>query len=168
MATNPLKRVIVIAIILLCCIGCDQATKQIARQSLPRFQVIRLFHDTIRLQYTENRGGFLSLGAGIPEMARYWIFTILVGLFLAGLFIFLVITKRLGNQQFLALSLVLAGGLSNWLDRILHGGWVVDFLNLGLGNLRTGVFNVADLAIMLGVIWLAGAALRDSLHHRRS
>ena len=44
---------------------------------------------------------------------------------------------------------IIAGGASNWIDRVLRGS-VVDLLNLGIGALRTGVFNIADVAIMLG------------------
>ena len=43
--------------------------------------------------------------------------------------------------------LFLAGGLSNLTDRIAIGS-VIDFLNVGIGPLRTGIFNVADVAIM--------------------
>ena len=50
----------------------------------------------------------------------------------------------------LGLALVVAGGVSNLADRVAHGA-VVDFLNVGLGSLRTGIFNVADMAIMTGV-----------------
>jgi signal peptidase II len=45
---------------------------------------------------------------------------------------------------------VVAGGASNWIDRLAFGR-VVDFMNVGLGPLRTGIFNVADVAIMVGV-----------------
>jgi len=47
-------------------------------------------------------------------------------------------------------TLFLAGGLSNWIDRLFRGN-VVDFLNVGVGWLRTGIFNFADVAIMLGI-----------------
>ena len=42
-----------------------------------------------------------------------------------------------------------AGGASNWIDRVMHGS-VIDFMNVGIGPFRTGIFNVADMAIMLG------------------
>jgi len=58
-------------------------------------------------------------------------------------------------------SLVLAGGASNWVDRVVRGS-VVDFLNIGVGPLRTGIFNVADMAIMLGVAVLLLAPRRRS------
>jgi signal peptidase II len=48
--------------------------------------------------------------------------------------------------------LIVGGGVSNLIDRLRYGGYVVDFLNVGIGSLRTGIFNVADMAIMAGVI----------------
>ena len=42
-----------------------------------------------------------------------------------------------------------AGGTSNLIDRAARG-IVVDFINVGVGSLRTGIFNVADLAIVFG------------------
>lgn len=47
------------------------------------------------------------------------------------------------------MALFLGGGVSNLLDRLIHGT-VIDFMNVGIGPLRTGIFNVADMAIMLG------------------
>jgi signal peptidase II len=47
------------------------------------------------------------------------------------------------------LSLVCAGGIGNLIDRF-SWGYVRDFLNVGLGPIRTGIFNVADAAMMAG------------------
>ena len=49
-----------------------------------------------------------------------------------------------------ALALILSGGSSNLIDRFVNEGYVVDFINLGAGSLRTGIFNVADIAIVVG------------------
>ena len=51
------------------------------------------------------------------------------------------------------LVLFLSGGASNLIDRFAFGS-VIDFLNVGFGPFRTGIFNVADIAIMLGVALL--------------
>ena len=48
------------------------------------------------------------------------------------------------------MALFIAGGVSNWVDRVVSGS-VVDFMNVGVGWLRTGIFNFADVAIMLGI-----------------
>jgi signal peptidase II len=62
--------------------------------------------------------------------------------------------KTMNNLQNLACGLVLSGGFSNLYDRITNNGGVVDFMNMGIGGLRTGIFNVADMAIMAGVFLL--------------
>jgi signal peptidase II len=59
-------------------------------------------------------------------------------------------------------ALVIAGGTSNWIDRVIAGK-VVDFIVVGIGPLRTGVFNVADVAIMVGVTALAIGEVRARL-----
>jgi len=56
--------------------------------------------------------------------------------------------------RFVALVLVLAGGVGNQLDRVLQAGLVTDSINLGVGPLRTGIFNVADVAIACSAIGL--------------
>lgn len=48
-------------------------------------------------------------------------------------------------------ALIIGGGLSNLIDRIINQGAVIDFMNIGVGSLRTGIFNVADVAIMVGM-----------------
>jgi lipoprotein signal peptidase len=62
---------------------------------------------------------------------------------------FLAVRRRSNALARLGLTLFLAGGASNWIDRIVRGS-VVDFLNVGIGPVRTVIFNVADVAIMLG------------------
>ncbi len=57
------------------------------------------------------------------------------------------------------LSMILAGGFANLWDRILNGGVVIDFMNMGIGSLRTGVFNVADVFITFGVLVFLGVEL---------
>jgi signal peptidase II len=150
---KTIKRTAIILFILLSCVGCDQATKTIARHNLPKSEVISFLNDTFRLQYIENSGGFLGIGANIPEKIRYWVFTFIVGVSLSGLLVYLLMTKSLTKNQAIALSLVMGGGFGNLIDRICNQGRVVDFMNLGIGPLRTGVFNVADIAITFGVIW---------------
>jgi signal peptidase II len=59
-------------------------------------------------------------------------------------------SHRLGGLASTALALLVGGGASNWIDRLANEGRVVDFMILGIGSLRTGVFNVADVAIMVG------------------
>jgi signal peptidase II len=120
-----------------------------------------LLGDTVRLSYAENTGGCLSLGANLAPAARTAVFTIGTALLLLGMVAF---GRAWTGWRLLALALFVAGGSSNWIDRAMHGV-VVDFLNVGIGPLRTGVFNVADVAIMtaLGIFLFA-----EIVDHRRA
>jgi signal peptidase II len=57
--------------------------------------------------------------------------------------------ERWPRRALLGVALFVAGGASNLFDRFTYG-MVIDFMNVGIGSLRTGIFNVADMAIMLG------------------
>ncbi len=155
--TVPLKvmpRVGLTALFLVLTVGLDQITKRIATQALKFSPGHTYLGDTFRLQYAENRGAFLSLGAALPDRARFWVLTVSVGLLLGGILLFVLLNNRLTQIQVLGYTFIVGGGLSNWVDRASHDGAVVDFMNMGLGSLRTGVFNVADLAIIAGIVLL--------------
>ncbi|MDP9121043.1 MAG: signal peptidase II [Acidobacteriota bacterium] len=140
-------------------VGCDRSTKTVARglRELPSRSYLG---DVIRIEYAENPGGFLSLGADLSPALRFWVFTILVAGFLAAVAGRVALGQRLKLLEIVGLSLLAGGGLGNWLDRVLNHGLVVDFMNVGIGGLRTGIFNVADLAITLGLVLLL-MATRD-------
>jgi signal peptidase II len=130
-------------------VGCDRATKHIASQKLSAYPAHSFLGDTLRIGYAENTGGFLSLGANLPDGLRTLVFTVGTAILLAAL---AVVAWRSGWERWrtVALALFIGGGLSNWIDRATDGR-VIDFLNVGIGSLRTGVFNVADVAIMAGM-----------------
>jgi len=160
------KRLVLIFIVLLSCVGCDQVTKSIAVSHLPEMRTFSYFGDTLRLQLTYNPGAFLSLGHSLPEFLRHSIFTFGICFILLGALVFLLLSKSGTFAVVLAVSLFVAGGVGNLIDRIMHGGSVVDFLNIGIGPFRTGIFNIADVAIMGGAIVLFLATLRKQEENR--
>ncbi|MDO6505357.1 signal peptidase II [Colwellia sp. 4_MG-2023] len=151
---NVWKRILTILVVTLSCVGCDQGTKVLASEYLPKGQMTSYLNDILRIGYTENIGAFLGLGNTLSDSARFWIFVVLVGAFLFGLLAYLIQNSKQNLSSLIALSLIFSGGLSNFYDRVVNNGAVVDFLNIGIGSLRTGIFNVADIAIMLGVFML--------------
>lgn len=155
-------KIFLIVALLVATLGLDQVTKVIVRSRLESQPPILLLGGVIRLYYVENPGAFLSLGAGLSENARFWLFTVIVGGFLVGLFLYLLLNDQLAPVDVTALSLILGGGLSNLIDRLIRNDRVIDFMVIGLGPIRTGVFNVADVAITVGVGLLFWANLRPS------
>lgn len=155
-----LPRTPLIFLIMLSCIVIDQVSKSVAKQFLQPGDFFSYAGDTFRLQYAENTGAFLGLGATLPDPWRHLIFTVLVGIFLMMLLVYLLRNRELTSFASVCLSLVCAGGLSNLIDRIAYGGRVVDFLNVGIGSLRTGIFNVADMAITFGALLMLAESMR--------
>ncbi len=146
-----LPRVLVFAVVLGASVGCDQATKVMATSALKGEPARIYLGDIFRLQWATNEGAFLSLGAGLSDSARYWVLTVAVGLLLAGIMIYTLASRKLDVWQVAGYALIAGGGFSNWVDRARFEGKVVDFMNMGIGSLRTGIFNVADLAILAGI-----------------
>ena len=129
--------------------GCDRVTKHYAVTTLAGMPEQSFLGDTVRLDYHENPGGFLSAGATWPAETRVAVFQFLNGSFLIGTLI-MAVRYQWSRLAAAGLLLFVAGGMSNLIDRIAMGS-VIDFLNIGIGSFRTGIFNVADVTIMVGV-----------------
>jgi signal peptidase II len=154
------RRGVLICLLLAATAGCDRVTKHLAVTALAGEPHQSFLADTIRLQYHENPGAFLSAGADWPPMARAAMFQFGNAVFLAFAG-FLAARYRWSRVARCGLLLFLAGGLSNLTDRLAIGS-VIDFLNVGVGPVRTGIFNVADVAIMAGVGMVLWEVLRNS------
>jgi signal peptidase II len=146
---TPWERIALVLITLVVCIGCDQKTKFLAGEELQGGDTMSFLGDTVRMVYSENPGGFLGLGDTLPARWRTAVFTIGCSAGAAALFLYTLFASRSGWLQVLALSLTCAGGFGNLIDRWKFG-YARDFLNVGIGPLRTGIFNVADAALMCG------------------
>ncbi len=142
---KPLLLTIIAAVI-----GIDQFTKELAR---PLARMAPKHYGPLTLTYAENRGAFLSLGANLPEGVRAWLFNGLVAVGLIAVTIMLFRrTEKQGDE--VPFALIIGGGIGNLIDRLRFDGAVTDFLYLHAGSLHTGIFNVADMAITAGAVWL--------------
>lgn len=153
------RRCVLIALVFVACVSCDQITKMIASSVLTESELWSFWGDTVRLQLTSNPGGFLGLGSLLPEPLRESIFTVGVSFLLLGVLLYALFAKVGGSEVF-AVALIFSGGVGNLIDRVLYNGSVVDFINIGIGPVRTGIFNVADVVITAGVCIALLAALR--------
>jgi signal peptidase II len=141
-----------LALLVLLTLGVDQLTKWIATRTLGESpgRLDSYLGDTLRLQYALNRGAFLGLGGGLTPSQRFIVFTVANAAAMLVLAVVLVRHWNMRPIKFVAGALILGGGLGNLIDRAWNDGRVTDFLNVGIGQLRTGIFNVADMAIMAG------------------
>jgi signal peptidase II len=148
------RRLLLIFSVLVCCAGCDRVSKSYAESRLSRTEALSFLAGSVRLQLTYNEGAFLSLGSSLSGPWRQAIFQVGVACMLLGLLAYAVFFAPSRPWSVCAAGLVFAGGASNLVDRFLYDGYVLDFINVGIGSLRTGIFNVADLAIMAGILML--------------
>ena len=161
MSVTPSRtlRLLVVGLILISTAGCDQVTKHFARKQLNLFEPSPVAGGFVEFVLAENPGAFLSLGASLPESVRGALFTAGIGTGLVLLLIYLLRVAAIPWLSFLGLVLIWAGGMSNLWDRFARRGLVTDFILIRVGPLHTGVFNLADLAIVSGTI-LVVLALR--------
>ena len=150
-------RLVVLLLVLGFTVGCDQASKQMARTKLSQLGSVTMPGGFAELTLAENPGSFLSLGAVLPQPLRLAVFTVGIGVGLILLLAYLVGQAKLGWVPFIGLALVLAGGVSNLIDRVTRQGFVTDFVLIRIGPLHTGIFNLADFVIVAGIIAFACA-----------
>jgi signal peptidase II len=147
------KRILVVLGIVLLSVILDQWTKELARQFLQGEADQQILGDFFRLTFVENKGAFLSLGAELGEGLRYLLLNIFPSILLVVLLFYTIRGKDMGWWQIVALSFIIGGGLSNIYDRLLYGK-VVDFMHMKALGLQTGIFNVADVSIMIGMFMM--------------
>lgn len=160
---RKISRLIALAFVLFACVSCDQATKSVAQEHLSSTQPVVWLNGLVHLQVAENPGAFLSLGAGLSTTAQYWLFTAMVAVILTGFLVFVLKeSQKMHMTMLIGIALLLGGGLSNLIDRVVNGGRVVDFIVIGNSMLHTGIFNIADVAITTGVIIVAFYGFREA------
>lgn len=131
----------------------DIVTKWIAVRDLyPRGVPREVFGEVVRLTLVYNRGAAFGLNVG--QYSR-WIF---LALTIAALVILAQLyrsTPARDIARMLAIALVSGGAVGNLIDRVRGPQGVVDFIDIGIGDMRWPTFNVADMAVSTGAVLLA-------------
>ena len=155
------NHLILTLLILIINISLDRTTKLLAIRFLEGKDTISLFYNTVILKSAENTGAFLSFGSSWPDIAKYIVLIIipilacLVGLYYCAF-------KLADKKLVVSIVSIIGGGLSNLADRLFHNFSVVDFINFGIGNLRTGILNVADMSVTFGMLFLIIYQLKEN------
>ena len=148
-------------LILLANISCDQISKKIVRQELMEYETISIVKNHLTLTKVENTGAFLSVGSALPDFFKFFLLSIIPLLALSYGIVYLFTRQNLSNVSAVALSFAIGGGIGNIYDRLVHGS-VTDFMHIDFGIFQTGIFNMADVSIMVGM----GLFLAQSFYNR--
>jgi signal peptidase II len=159
MANGKKFRILLIVLILVICIGCDQAVKAYAVKELSLTASASYLGGFVWFQFAENPGYFLSFGSSLPLIVRTWAAITMAILTVLACAILCMVSNRIRMSQLIAWSLLIAGSCGNVIDRLFHHGFVIDFMIIGTSTFHTGIFNIADLLITAGIVYLLGDEL---------
>jgi signal peptidase II len=134
-------------------VALDLTTKLIAAATLsPQHIPHEILGNHLRLTLVYNPGAAFGLNLGAYSR---WIFMALTAGALVILGRLYQATRQTDYLRVLALGLVCGGAVGNLIDRIRSATGVVDFIDVGIGDLRWPTFNVADMAVSVGAFLLA-------------
>ncbi len=154
-----IKRIVIILLVLLN-IGCDQLSKQLVRKNVDREEYIQVIDGHFILTKVENTGAMLGWGQSLPPIPKI-VFLQAIPIIVLLVLLFRILWKtNMDKWLILAFALVIGGGIGNLIDRIAHGS-VTDFFIIKLGLFKTGIFNMADVSVTTGVLLLLLLSLRS-------
>ena len=151
-----MKRKISIFISILLLIFLDQAVKGYVVKEIPLGGMRRFIPKVVSLTYLKNSGAAFSMLEN-----QQWFFTIITLIAMGAAFVYLYRHIKGSIWLLLGLTLIISGGIGNFIDR-LRQGFVVDMFHLDFMNFA--IFNVADIYLTIGVGLLLIYILREESH----
>ena len=151
-----MKRKVSIFISILLLIALDQAVKLYVVKAIPLGGMRSFIPKVVSLTYLKNSGAAFSMLEN-----QQWFFTIITILAMGAAFVYLYRHIKGSLWLLLGLTLIISGGIGNFIDRV-HQGFVVDMFHLDFMNFA--IFNVADIYLTVGVGLLLIHILREESH----
>ena len=141
----------------MCNFGCDQLSKRIVRSRVDSYEKIPIVKGHFTLTNVENKGAFLSVGHSLPDQFKTVFLAVLPLVALGIALLYLFLNDRITALRAAGICFLVGGGLGNILDRLFYGS-VTDFLHLQYGAFQTGIFNLADVSIVIGLILIVSGS----------
>ncbi len=157
------KNYIIIGIAVALIVLLDQLTKQYIASSMELHENIEVIKDFFYISSHRNEGAAWGILQG--EMLIFFLITIIA----FALFYYLVKEVNFKEKKMYSIAVVLliSGAIGNFIDRLLFG-YVVDFLDFVIFGYDFPTFNVADMALVIGVTIFAYDILKEDLFHARN
>lgn len=163
-AQGRIREVLFFIVLLALAIYADQYSKQLAVRLLEGTAGKGYLNNIVHFTLVENTGGFLGVVSNYPEKIQFFLLYIGVSVLLGFCLFFIFWKKDTRKRYTVPLTFVTAGGTGNLLDRICNNGGVIDFVSVGIGPIRTGIFNLADVLILTGSFLLGYLFLTQNSH----
>ncbi|WP_233195816.1 signal peptidase II [Aquimarina sp. MAR_2010_214] len=151
MQIKRLIKIFVSLVIIFSNISCDQITKEKVRKEISKNETVKVIGDNFILTKVENTGAALSLGENLTPNLKIIFSQVLPLLVLLFMFVYIVKEKKITKFNLIGFSFIIGGRIGNIYDRILFNS-VTDFMYLEYGYLHTGIFNMADVSVVVGTL----------------
>lgn len=159
-----LSRTAGIILLVIVNIALDQISKFIVRAQVEPYSETPIIGEYFTLHNVENKGAFLGMGSDLNDTMRLILLLILPLAVLGYVMYYIITNKKLDQLSVVGFSCIVGGGIANVYDRIMYGS-VTDFFHIDLGGIfKTGIFNIADMSVMLGL----GLLLYSSFKHKKA
>lgn len=146
-----LSRTAFIVLLIVFNIAIDQISKIIVRAKVTPFSETPIIGDYFTLHNVENSGAFLGMGSDLNPTLRLILLLLLPIGVLGYVLYYIIKNKTLDRFSLVGFCCIIGGGVANVYDRIVYGS-VTDFFHIDLGGVfKTGIFNIADMSVMLGM-----------------
>ncbi|MEO7711542.1 MAG: signal peptidase II [Gemmatimonadaceae bacterium] len=144
-------------------VAADLVTKVLAEQLLaPRHVPHRILGDVLRFTLAYNPGAAFSMSVGPYSRYIFGAFAVIALVVLWRLYRMTGAGSRAGDSmRIIALGLAFGGAAGNLVDRFRSPLGVIDFIDIGLGDVRFWTFNLADSAVTVGALVLAWSLSRE-------
>jgi signal peptidase II len=146
-----LSRTAFIVLLIVFNIAIDQISKFLVRVNVTPFSETPIIGDYFTLHNVENTGAFLGMGSELNGPMKLILLLLLPIGVLGYVLYYIIKNKSLDRFSLIGFCCIIGGGVANVYDRIVYKS-VTDFFHIDLGGVfKTGIFNVADMSVMLGM-----------------
>jgi len=140
----------------------DQVVKFIVRDHMQLLESIPVISKFFSITYVENQGAAWGI------LGNATIFLVIISLAVFYLVLRFIQEEKVWNHvKIFSFGFLLSGIVGNLIDRILYHS-VTDYLDFCIFNYNFPVFNIADIMIVVGGLFIAGSLLRSEIDERRS
>nr|WP_062197787.1 signal peptidase II [Massilibacterium senegalense] len=140
----------------------DQGTKWLIVSKMQYGESIKMIQDFIYITSHRNRGAAFGILQG-----KMWLFFIITAVVVVAVIFYL---QKYGRKEPLlgtSLALILGGAIGNFIDRLFRGE-VVDFIDVKIFSYDYPIFNIADSALVIGVILMIIYTIRDGREQKET
>ena len=130
----------------------DLFTKLWIQRTFHLYEQVEVVGDYLRLTFIYNPGAAFGINVGQYSRVVFFVLSLVALIALIAMY---WSTPHHDRLRLSSIALICGGALGNLIDRVRSPRGVVDFLDVGIGDMRWPVFNVADMAVTIGAVLLA-------------